>query len=169
MKKPLLIMIVIGFTKEVPKHTILLKNGVSLDNRHVIPYNTRLLLKYETHINMEWCKQSNSITYLLKYIHKGYDRIKTSVVPSFKSYSKDLDPIDEIKEYLDCRYVSPSEACWRIFSYKIHGRKHVVVHIFYHLIGEKEVYYTDYERMENILEKASVTESMFTSWLTSNG
>ncbi|XP_058784406.1 uncharacterized protein LOC131659198 [Vicia villosa] len=41
--------------------------------------------------------------------------------------------------------------------------------MFYHLIGEKAVYYTDHERMENILEKESVTESMFSLLLIANG
>ncbi|XP_058733259.1 uncharacterized protein LOC131604861 [Vicia villosa] len=95
------------------------KNGITLDNRHVVPYNTRFLMKYQAHINMEW-------------------------------------------------YVSPSEACWRIYSYNIHGRKPVVERMFYHLVGEKPIYYTDYARMENVLEIASVTESMFTAWLVGN-
>lgn len=81
---------------------------------------------------------------------------------------KDQDPIDEIKQYIDCRYVSLSEACWRIFNYKIHGHKPSVDRMFFHLIREKDVYYTGFERMENILEKASVTESMFSSSLVAN-
>ncbi|XP_058742520.1 uncharacterized protein LOC131615017 [Vicia villosa] len=144
------------------------KNGITLDNRSVVPYNTRLLLKYQAHINMEWCNQSTSIKYLFKYIHKGYDRITASVSRSRTSSNNSEKVIDEIKEYLDCRYVSPAEACWRLFSYKIHGRKPAVERMFYHLIGEKPLYYTDFERMENVLEKASITESMFTSWLLAN-
>ncbi|XP_058784258.1 uncharacterized protein LOC131659030 [Vicia villosa] len=61
------------------------------------------------------------------------------------------------------KYVSPSEACWCIYSYNIHGRKPAVERMFYHLVGEKPIYYTDYARMENVLETASVTESMFTT------
>ncbi|XP_058758996.1 uncharacterized protein LOC131632231, partial [Vicia villosa] len=144
------------------------KNGITLDNRSVVPYNTRLLLKYDAHINMEWCNQSTSIKYLFKYIHKGYDRITASVSRSRTSCNNAEKVIDEIKEYLDCRYVSPAEACWRLFSYKIHGRKPAVERMFYYLIGEKPLYYTDFERMENVLEKASITESMFTSWLLAN-
>jgi hypothetical protein len=36
------------------------------------------------------------------------------------------------------------------------------------MVGENAIYYTDHDRMENILEKPSVTESMFTSWLQAN-
>jgi hypothetical protein len=40
--------------------------------------------------------------------------------------------------------------------------------MFFHLIGENSVYYTDQQQVEDVLEKASVTESMFTSWLEAN-
>ena len=40
--------------------------------------------------------------------------------------------------------------------------------MFYHLVGDKVVYYTYHDQMENILENASVTESMFTAWLVAN-
>ncbi|XP_058755928.1 uncharacterized protein LOC131629143 [Vicia villosa] len=138
------------------------KSEITLDKRHVVPYNTIFLMKYQAHINMEWCNQSTSIKYLFKYINNGYDRITAAVS------TNDNQPIDEIQQYLDCRYVSPSEACWRIYSYNIHGRKPVVEHMFYHLVGEKPIYYTDYAHMENILENASVTEYMFTAWLVAN-
>ncbi|XP_058747147.1 uncharacterized protein LOC131620148 [Vicia villosa] len=111
---------------------------------------------------MEWCNQITSIKYLFKYISKGYDRITASVS------TNNNEPVDEIKQYLDCRYISPCEACWRIYSFHIHGRRPAVERMFYHLVGEKAVYYTDHDRMENVLENASVTDSMFTGWLSTN-
>jgi outer membrane lipoprotein-sorting protein len=33
---------------------------------------------------------------------------------------RDAKPVDEIKMYLDARYISTSEAIWRIFHYKMH-------------------------------------------------
>ncbi|XP_058747203.1 uncharacterized protein LOC131620216 [Vicia villosa] len=118
------------------------KNGIILHNGHVVPHNPNLLLKYEAHINMEWCNQSTSIKYLFKYINKGSDRISAVIVPSESTNRPGDKNVDEIKQYLDCRYVSPSEACWRIFSYSIHGRKPTMERLFFHLEG---VYYRDYE------------------------
>ncbi|KAI5383244.1 hypothetical protein KIW84_070594 [Lathyrus oleraceus] len=112
-------------------HTVL-KNGIQVDNRNVVPYNAKLLTKYQAHINMEWCNQSTSIKYLLKYINKGYDRIIAAIVPNDDGTSNQPQNIDEIKQYIDCRYVSPSEASWRIFSFPIHGRKPAVERLYFH-------------------------------------
>ncbi|XP_058775274.1 uncharacterized protein LOC131649531 [Vicia villosa] len=143
------------------KHTIE-KNGLIFHSGHVVPHNPSLLLKYEAHINMEWCNQSTSIKYLFKYINKGSDRISAII------QGLDRNNVDEIKQYLDCRYISPSEACWRIFSYSIHGRKPAVERLYFHMEGENSVYYKDYEQVGDVLLKPSVTESMFTAWFEAN-
>ncbi|KAI5410637.1 hypothetical protein KIW84_055960 [Lathyrus oleraceus] len=92
-------------------HTVL-KNGIQVDNRNVVPYNAKLLTNY--------------------------------------------------------LYVSPSEASWRIFSFPIHGRKPAVERLYFHCEGQNSVYYTDFDRINTVLEKPSVTESMFTSWFEAN-
>ncbi|XP_058780945.1 uncharacterized protein LOC131655055 [Vicia villosa] len=149
------------YTRRDNKHTIE-KNGLIFHSGHVVPHNPSLLLKYEAHINMEWCNQSTSIKYLFKYINKGSDRISAII------QGQDKNNVDEIKQYLDCRYISPSEACWRIFSYSIHGRKPAVERLFFHMEGENSVYYKDYEQVGDVLLKPSVTESMFTAWFEAN-
>ena len=145
------------------------KGDILFDNSHVVPHNPTLLLRYQAHINMEWCNQTSSIKYLFKYINKGSDRISAMIEPNeHQASSSQYRQLDEIKQYLNCRYVSASEACWRIFSYSIHGRKPAVERLFFHDEGENCVYYKDHEQIGDVLLKPSVTESMFTSWMDAN-
>lgn len=144
------------------------KNGVVLDNRHVVPYNSKLLLKYQAHLNVEWCNQSSSIKYLFKYINKGYDRITAAIVSNGSEGDSEEHTIDEIKTYLDCRYISPCEGCWRIFGFPIHGRTPAVERLYFHLPNQQSVIFNDDEDIDSLISKPSVKESMFTSWMTAN-
>ncbi|KAG5023171.1 hypothetical protein JHK82_019074 [Glycine max] len=123
----------------------IMKNGIELDNRFVVPYNPQLLLKYKTHLNVEWCNQSTSIKYLFKYINKGSDHIIAS-----------LGNQDEIKQYLDCRYVSPPKACWKIFAFPMHARSPAVERLYFHLENQQHVYWTDDQQIGDVLSKNTI-------------
>ncbi|XP_060969574.1 uncharacterized protein LOC133036831 [Cannabis sativa] len=114
-----------------PDGTHVEKKGVFLDNRYVVPYNRNLIVKFDAHINVEICNYSRSTKYLFKYVHKGSDRT-TATLESIDT----TEQIDEIKTYLDCRYISATEACWRIFQFDIHYRKPAVERLPFHLPGE---------------------------------
>jgi hypothetical protein len=94
-------------------------------------------------MNIEWCNQSTSIKYLFKYINKGFDRITSTITRLTDDPNVEEQPIDEIQQYLDCRYVSLSEACWRIFGFPIQGRKPAVERLFFLILGQQFVYFTD--------------------------
>ncbi|XP_016173713.1 uncharacterized protein LOC107616245 [Arachis ipaensis] len=96
-------------------------NDVDIDNRFVVPYNPLLLMKYQAHINLEFCNKSNVIKYLFKYINKGSDWVTATVGETYH-VGESSQVVDEIKQYYDCRYLSPSESMWRIFAYDIHHR-----------------------------------------------
>src|SRR5437764_7768064 len=87
-----------------------------LDNRWIVPYNPYLCQKYDCHINVEICSSIRSVKYLYKYVYKGSDRVIISIENSN----------DEITNYINARYVSASEACWRLFNFSLQQRSHKV-------------------------------------------
>ncbi|KAK9740196.1 hypothetical protein RND81_03G018300 [Saponaria officinalis] len=143
------------------------KNGVQLDNGYVVPYNSKLLLKYRAHINIEWCNQSRSIKYLFKYINKGFDRVTVQSTQRRRN-GQNPDIIDEIQQYYDCRYISPCEVVWRIFGFEIHYRIPPVQRLNFHLHGEQNVIFEDDDQLEFVVHRRSTKQTMFLAWLECN-
>ncbi|XP_076916818.1 uncharacterized protein LOC143576665 [Bidens hawaiensis] len=143
------------------------KKGINLDNRSVVPYNKILLRKYQAHINVEWCNQEGSIKYLFKYINKGPDRATISLVQNNTDDNEDPQ-VDEIKAFYDCRYLSACEAAWRIFSFDVHYRVPAVTRLPFHLPGQQQITYGPEEDIDDVLTKTSNSVSMFTCWMEAN-
>ncbi|KAL6518110.1 hypothetical protein OROMI_033811 [Orobanche minor] len=108
------------------------KNGNLIDNRFIVPYNPFLLMKYQAHINVEWCNKTNSIKYLFNYVNKGVDRIGAKITVK-----------NEVKDYVECRYISACEAVWRIMGYDIHYKDPPVERLSFHMEGEQSVTFKD--------------------------
>jgi len=139
------------------------KAGEFLDNRHVVPYNPYLLLKYRSHINLEICASIKSVKYIYKYIYKGYDSAYVRVEREGEAC---LDH-NEIKEYLDGRYVGSVEACWRLFKFELQNQSHTVYRLQLHLEDMQDVYFHEgHERQA--FEAAQERETMLTSWFKLN-
>nr|XP_009789935.1 PREDICTED: uncharacterized protein LOC104237479 [Nicotiana sylvestris] len=143
--------------------TQLKKNGANLDNRYVVPYNRDLLVKYDAHINVELCNYSRSVKYLFKYVHKGSDRA-TATIESTNTTAEN----DEINKYLDCRYISAIEACWRIFKFDIHYRKPAVERLPFHLEGQNTIIFEEGKRAESMISRPDIEKTKFTEWFEAN-
>jgi hypothetical protein len=109
------------------------KGKTNLDNQYVVPYNRDLVVKFQAHINMEWCNMPRSIKYLFKYVHKGVDY----VLVALKEKRVGEDQIDEIKRYLEMRYISIIEACWRLFKFLMHYQDPPIERLNFHLENEQ--------------------------------
>ncbi|XP_045797724.1 uncharacterized protein LOC123891897 [Trifolium pratense] len=138
------------------------KKEVELDNRSVVPYNPKLIMKYQAHVNIEICNKSNCIKYLFKYITKGVDRVTATL------QSGGEDCVDEIQQFYDCRYLSPSESIWRIFSFDIHNRWPSVQRLSFHLFREQRVTFNDNSKLKNVLRKNQQKNTMFLAWMEAN-
>lgn len=83
------------------------KRGATLDNQWVVPYNRKLLVMFQCHINLEVCNDGRCMKYLFKYCLKGHDRatmvVKSDTVDT-DGNTKYKQPKDEIKYFLDGRY-----------------------------------------------------------------
>jgi Helitron helicase-like domain at N-terminus/PIF1-like helicase len=105
------------------------RGGHTFTNQYVIPYNPYLCAKYNCHINIEIANGILAVKYLYKYIYKGHDRSCISIQRDDDSRSS----VDEIQDYLDARYVSACEACWRIFDFPLHHHHPSVQRLQLHL------------------------------------
>ncbi|OXV06420.1 hypothetical protein Egran_05812 [Elaphomyces granulatus] len=81
------------------KHPLNRRETVTVGNKWVVPYNP----KYKAHFNVEICGTIRAIRYIHKYIYKGSDRATIE--------------LDEIKQYVNCRYLGSSEGIWRFFAF----------------------------------------------------
>jgi len=104
------------------------------DNRWVVPYNAYLLLRYNAHINVEYCASVKAVKYLYKYIFKGHDRAVVAITPHSTSLTVDDTVSDEISQYVDCRYIGAMEAVWRILHFPLHDRHPAVQVIWFRVI-----------------------------------
>ncbi|UYV81761.1 hypothetical protein LAZ67_20002254 [Cordylochernes scorpioides] len=136
-----------------------------VDNRWVVPYNPYLLVRFNAHINVEVCASVKSVKYLFKYVYKGHDRAEVEV--SVGELDMESRAHDEIKNFLDARYVSAPEAMWRMFEYRLHAHSHTICRLAVHLPNFQSVYFVEGSE-EQALENASRRRTTLTAWFQLN-
>jgi len=149
-----------------------IKGGCHMDNRWVVPYNMLLLKKYQAHINVEWCNKTTFIKYLFKYVTKGADcskaylqRVKRGQQTPFDD---DTQTINEVKEYLHCRYICEQDACWRMFGYDIHRHFPAVERMPVHMPNENFITFSARAKMDKLLSVEFLRRTMLTQWFVCN-
>jgi len=76
-----------------------------------------------------------AVRYIHKYIYKGHDC--TSV-----EFCDDQNR-DEVREFLDARYIGSVESCWHIFEFAMHAEHPNVYRLPVHLEDQQLVYFNE--------------------------
>ncbi|MGH7750808.1 MAG: helitron helicase-like domain-containing protein, partial [Candidatus Dormibacteria bacterium] len=127
----------------------------SVDNTWIVPYNGALSRKYNAHINVEIVKSTvQSCKYLFKYQHKGTDKALIGIEQN-----------DEIKQYLDCRWISSCEAAWHLFNYHIHRNEPNIIRLGVHLENQQ---FITFNPNVNTEEMSLYQETTLTRWMEYN-
>ncbi|CAH1422521.1 unnamed protein product [Lactuca virosa] len=135
----------------------------TLDNRWVAPYNPKLLMMFNCHINVEVCSSIKSVKYLFKYVYKGHDK---QVIHIDKDQENIV--INEIRKFQDARYVSPPEALWRVFSFPLSKIHPCAMALQIHLPNQQLVRFKDGNRMEDFVDREKGKNSMLMAFFKKN-
>lgn len=74
---------------------------------------------------------------------------------------------DELKTFMDSRYVSAPEAAWRLFAFKMHEQSHTIVRLQVHLPNEQNVYFTE-DNMQAVATREQERDTNLTAWFKLN-
>ncbi|XP_048541098.1 uncharacterized protein LOC125520269 isoform X4 [Triticum urartu] len=144
------------------------KNGHYLDNRHVVPYSMAMLKKFQGHINVEWCNKTQVMKYLFKYVTKGADYSKVMLERLKKLTTTGCRTVDEVQEYLICRYICEYDALWRIFGFEIHFKMPSVQRLTVHMPGMNNICYRTGADLTKIVGSDFLQKTMLTEWFVAN-
>ena len=133
-----------------------IKGGQRLYNQNVVPYSPYLLLKFQCHINVECCTSIKSVKYIYKYIYKGFDCANVTITSTNPNRNIEIDPNNEILQYISGRYISPPEAMWRLYQYPMHWRSHTIERLNVHGPDEQTIYFEENNQssLQNALQHA---------------
>ncbi|CAA7062163.1 unnamed protein product [Microthlaspi erraticum] len=106
------------------------------------------------------------------FVEKNGFKCDNRYVSAQSNTNKDNDdpekPKNEIKDFFDCRYVSASEAVWRILKFPMHWRSTPVEKLAFHLEGKQLLYFKADDDVQNILSRKSAEISQMIAWFRLN-
>ena len=95
---------------------------------------------FNCHINVEAVSSIKSVKYLFKYVYKGYDAANIVIEETSDSTTVNQD---EIKNFIDTRYVSSVEACYRILNKPSPNKSHSIIRLSINLPNQQSLLIND--------------------------
>ena len=123
-----------GFPQPVRPQTVVDEYGRvkyrrrSEQDAWITSYIPALLRLLQCHIHVDVCFTANVVLYLYKYLYKGPDTTKFNIIEG-----EAIPRRSEIDDYQNARYLSSTEAAWRILRYHITTNSPSVIAIGIHL------------------------------------
>ena len=149
--------------------------NVQLDNRWVVPHNIYLCTKYNAHINVEVCTNFRVVKYLYKYVYKGHDRARAVLRQNGNNSTatnttepQPAESLDEIRKFLDARYVAAPEAIYRIMGFSLHQESPPHQRLDIHLPNDHMVYFQANSNITRVLNRAERERTTLTQWMVRN-
>ena len=133
-----------------------------IDNRWVVPYNPLLSKAFKAHLNVELCTSIKAIKYVCKYICKGTDMACFGLEDGKKPKNKN----DEVELYILARYISSTEAAWRILTFDIHEHYPPVETLAVHLPKQEMVTFNPENETAETIENREGKDSTLTGLFT---
>jgi hypothetical protein len=155
------------------------KTQCMVDNQWIVPYNLHLATKYHAHINVEICSSISAVKYLYKYVYKGPDRATAVIERQVNTPGQvnnaqaiiangEWQNRDEIKTYLEGRYVFASEASWRLFSFRMHDGTPFITRLAMHEPGMHMVVYNDNANIFETVNSEQNQKTTLTEYFQAN-
>ena len=134
--------------------------GVHVNNQWVVCHSKYLIWKYRCHINIESIASIKALKYIYKYVYKGHDR----TTMEFGTCT------DEIKQYLDARYVSSCEAAWRLYFFEMQDHWPSVMRLQVHLPDQQGVILNPDRdaNLQQALQHLGDRDTTLTAWFKAN-
>jgi hypothetical protein len=139
---------------------------VLLDNRSVVAFNEYLILRYQAHINVEVCSSVKSYRYIYKYVHKGGDRANATIQSG--DGDGDAQPVDEIKEHIEGRYIGAPEGAWRLFTFPLHHHSPSITRLQVHLPDQQIVTFREGTDLKEVLTSEKARRTNLTEFFAAN-
>ena len=101
-----------------------------------------------------------AIKYIHNYIYKGSDRTTLQL--------QAVEGGDEIKKFLQGRYIGPCEAVWGLLEFRMHEEFPAVYQLPIHLPGEYLVYFSETATAIELQAHLDIAKSKLIAWFAYN-
>jgi hypothetical protein len=113
---------------------------------------------FNAHINVKVSAGIQSVKYLFKHVYKGLNRVAAVIA----------DPINEIQQYIDARYLNVAEGVDSLLSFKKHMEWPPITRLVVHLPGQHNIIFNENEDLATVAERAAHQKPTLTAYFAYN-